>query len=150
MDSVVKRFWIKYKRYIIALALCIWATILVFALRTNPSAQEAKAKLVIMEADMDAAMQNGGKIIRSQSISKYGGALVSRLLSDEGWSIALMHKYQYTLVDRGWNAVGNTNLFYCKGGILAEFKPNSGVVDGIGTNYISMVYDPFTIRKCSK
>lgn len=142
--------WARSKPYVIALGVCVWVALISISLKKNPSTAETEEKLIIMKADMSALMAQGGKVLKSKENAKYGSALVYRSLYDEGWSSALVSKYEITLLRKNWEKVRGTSRRFCKDGILAEIISNSGTYNGQGTNFVSMLFDPTTIEECSK
>ncbi|MCP3657424.1 hypothetical protein [Herbaspirillum sp.] len=139
----------KFKSSLIAGAIFIWAIVLGAALMNNPSLSGAKSRLVIMKEEMDALLGQGGRVVDAEESAKYGGALLARLIGDEGWSRLLLQRYQETLVSRGWKRIQDTPILYCKDEILIKLQPNAGVTNGVGTNYIGMTYDASTIKRCN-
>jgi hypothetical protein len=122
--------------------------IFVYALKKNPSVSEAQSKFAMMKDDMGKLMSVGGKVVSSHQRSKYGGALIHKTLSDEGWSDDLIQKYEGILIERNWRKLVKSYRQYCKDGVLAEIEPNSGMHNGQGANGVSMTFDASTIEKC--
>jgi hypothetical protein len=111
---------------------------------------DMNSKFGMMKNDMDALLGEGGSVLRSDGNIKYGNAVLVRIISDEGWSTALLRNYQKTLEVRGWKRIEDDEILYCKNGIQATLKPNDGVLDGKGVNYIGMTYNALTIKRCGK
>lgn len=142
--------WKKYKFIIMALAFPVWFLLIIHAIRTNPSAGESKEQLVMMKSDLSGMLSLGGEVVNRYENAKFGGALLSVEISDEGWSQLLLANYQTYLVGQGWQPNQSSSLTYCKHGALATFLPQAGMRNKIGINYISMVYDPVSKKTCEQ
>lgn len=149
MKEAVRAMFVKFKAHLIAGWVLICLFLLLNALVSNPSSSKAATRLALMQEDMAILLGQGGKVVNETSNAKYGGAFLTRYLSDEGWSDSLLSRYQATLVSRGWSQLGRRPLKYCKDGILATLEPNHGVIDGVGINYVGMTYNAMTIQECA-
>jgi hypothetical protein len=140
----------RYQYLLAAIAVPFGILAFIFALVRNPGMVDMNSKFGMMKNDMDALLGEGGSVLRSDGNIKYGNAVLVRIISDEGWSTALLRNYQKTLEVRGWKRIEDDEIFYCKNGIQATLKPNDGVLDGKGVNYIGMTYNALTIKRCGK
>lgn len=84
------------------------------AASTNPSQSSAREKLRIMSEDMDILMAQGGRVVSTTEIAKYGGAGTSRVIAMEGFSKILISKYKSELIRRGWRMLNRKPVEYCK------------------------------------
>jgi len=123
---------------------------MIYAIRTNPSAGDSMERLVMMKSDLSGMLSLGGKVVNRYEIAKFGGALLSVEISDEGWSQLLLAEYQGYLVGHGWRPNYSSPLTYCKRGALATFSPQAGMRNKIGINYISMKYNPTSQKTCEQ
>jgi hypothetical protein len=136
------------KRLTVLVVVVLWAVLLVHALNVTPSKAEAVEKLAEMEKMSEAMLQQGGKVLRNQKNAKFGSALKTIVLSDEGWSDRLLHQYERVLESNGWIKVATRQIAYCKSGMFATITPSSGVQGGVGTNSIAIEYNARTIKQC--
>jgi hypothetical protein len=133
----------------IASAIGIWAAVIVSALFSNPSLNQTQLKLSEMNNDLSYLLAQGGKVVSSTKLAKYGRAHSSRVIAVEGWSSALLARYVQTLQERKWKQLPGPDLEFCKDGMLAVLKENAGMLNRQSVNYLDMAFDAATIKKCS-
>lgn len=100
-----------------------------------------------MKSDITYVLANGGNVVDAVDVVKSGRAHVARTIDVEGWSDALLRKYQISLSEKGWRQINVTD--FCKQGIYAKVIPNAGMRSGRETNLISMEFDTFSMDKCA-
>lgn len=137
-----------------ALLILTWVAIVVMTLTRNPSKGEAEARLLLMNEDMNLALQVGGKIDSKYINSKNGGSIIIVNIRAESWSLDLAREYQKILLSRGWIykfEVGGFRL--CKDGALAEISLTKGsdASRGISRSVygFTMTYDATTKNYCA-
>jgi hypothetical protein len=138
--------WLRAQKYsFLVLLLPVWAYGLYFVITSNPT--DSEEKLSLMKSDITQLLEIGGTVIERSENAKYGGAYISLLMSEVGWSEELMERYAAVLTRNGW-VRRNDLRGYCFSGMKLVMTRHSGMKDGIGVNYIGMTYNAQTIRDC--
>ena len=144
------KYWLsRYKHLVIASTIGIWTLVVVSALFSNPSLNQAQLKLSEMNTDLDSLLVQGGKVVSSTKVAKYGRAHASRVIAMEGWSSALLARYVQTLQEKKWKRLPGPDLEFCRDGMLAVLKEDAGMLNKQSVNYLDVTFDAATIRKCS-
>lgn len=131
---------------------CIIASLIFGA--GNPSKEDSKIHLSMMNQEMDAALQAGGAVYSRYSNAKYGGALLFVNVSASSWSRGLAERYRLVLLNRGWTQRTSKDgeFSLCKNGVRARIVLASGVDSSHGGSRevygLAMTYGGDTIKKC--
>lgn len=136
------------KYYVVALAVVLWLSILIYALIKNPSTIDASERMSMMKGDMATMLGNGGAVVYRNENAKFGGALLSVLIRTDSWSQQLRDRDVKTLVDLGWQQVPTSPASFCKQGVLAEIQESVGDYKNTPTVLISMRYNATTVKTC--
>lgn len=144
---MTKRFLSRRYLFAVVILVPIWAYFLYFAITENPI--DSQEKMVRMRADIENLLAVGGRVIEREENAKYGGAYISLVMSDIGWSAELMEKYEAALLRGGW--VKRTDLnAYCFNGMKIEIKRHAGMRDQSTVNYIAAMYNAQTLKECGR
>jgi hypothetical protein len=143
---IIKRSEIKIPLYLKIGLGVIWLVLFIFILRTNPSVTTTKLKLGEMQKETDFLLKNGGDVIFSDDLAKYGVASLLRGMSFSSLTDEMYKKDMNDLVSNGWNDKGGG--VFCKDGILLQFNRRAIFFKGIATVELHMNYSSKSIRYC--
>lgn len=136
------------KPYLIAVLLLAWGWAFFGSLLKNPSVSEIKAQEIMIKNDLQLLLSHGGHVLSSTANAKYGSAYVAYNISVEGWSEALMQKYDATLISLNWVRLPNQHYRYCKDGVLGKLEANAGTLDKQSFNRIAFEFNAGTLKVC--
>lgn len=148
MEKKIVEYWRRSKPYAIAGLIFLWFGLVLHGFTSNPSAGESHAKAKIIKEEMKALLVLGGKVIEVKENSKFGGSVSIVTLHDEGWSNALVTRYENELQFRGWRKLDKPAHSYCMSDIMVKIIPNAGTIDAHGINMIIMKFNGETKKKC--
>lgn len=141
------KMWLQFS----VIAIFVVAVIsLVRSCQADPTQTQLFDQLAMMRDDMQAIINDGGRVVRYDNNGKTTFSRVYLLLSIERktWSVDLQRIYGNTLLARGWVMVKNEagERSFCKGGAFASVT--APATDRNGS--IAMVFDAASISKCQK
>jgi len=115
----------RLKRVFLSVFVITWATFMVYILSNSPSSVMTAEKLKEAQADVDAAVRGNGRVIHTDTISKFGSMWPRVDLDAESLSKEQRVKIIGALSDLRWRRIDKAGHF-CKDGILLEFHYYKG------------------------
>ncbi|WP_155696671.1 hypothetical protein [Burkholderia stagnalis] len=144
---------VKFKTWLQLMVIVIFVAVAVSLVRScqaDPTQIQLFDRLAMMRSDMQAIIDDGGRVVRYENNEKTTFARVYLLLSidRQAWTIDLQRAYENTLLARGWVRVkGRANkLSLCKNGAFASVIAPTADRNGS----IAMTFDAASISKCQK
>ncbi|MFK2901863.1 hypothetical protein ISP15_16105 [Dyella jejuensis] len=123
-----------------------WLSLFIFIIRKNPSAKTTALKLNEMQKEADLLLKNGGDVVFSNDLSKYGVSSLLRGISFSSLTDDIYKKDINYLASNGWDDKGSGA--FCKGGIFLQFNRRAVFFKGIATVELHMDYSAKSIREC--
>jgi hypothetical protein len=147
MANSISDYWRKVAKVSFA---GLWAVGFLYALTSNPSADESKRCLKAMQSEIDILVPKGSSVLYSHDLGKSGGAMLLRGLSSAAWTPDFESKYFSALSKLGWHRVDPAGI-YCKDDMsITTYKH---IVDYYGQRTevvdISMDYSALSKRRCT-
>lgn len=123
---------------------------LVRSCQADPTQIKLFDQLAMMRTDMQAVIDDGGRVVRYDNNGKttFARVYLLRSIDRQTWTVDLQRAYGNTLLARGWVRVrgGANELSLCKNGAFASVT--APTTDRNGS--IAMTFDAASISKCEK